>query len=184
MNHFCISTSSWVYPHLAFALTPAVLMFTGVIKIPELESERHRFGQVIGTAKVNTPWIWHAETWGQRGGFRTIFSCMNTCSVWFLFGLMLNLPRFDTYMVKAVPQCWFLGFTGWYFISQCVFSFPFFFILQAYSPIPSKKSKHDRSRSPSMDKEKQADWLQSLAASANKVHFIGLLFSLWNLLSR
>lgn len=43
------------------------------------------------------------------------------------------------------------------------------FLLQAYSPIPSKKSKHDRSRSPSMDKEKQADWLQSLAASANKV---------------
>ncbi|KAK7127720.1 hypothetical protein R3I93_020336 [Phoxinus phoxinus] len=39
---------------------------------------------------------------------------------------------------------------------------------KAYSPIPSKKSKHDRSRSPSMDKEKQADWLQSLAASANK----------------
>uniref|UniRef100_A0A8C2G9V0 Ski oncogene n=1 Tax=Cyprinus carpio TaxID=7962 RepID=A0A8C2G9V0_CYPCA len=38
----------------------------------------------------------------------------------------------------------------------------------AYSPIPSKKSKHDRSRSPSMDKEKQADWLQSLAAFANK----------------
>ncbi|KAF4107452.1 v-ski avian sarcoma viral oncogene homolog b [Onychostoma macrolepis] len=39
---------------------------------------------------------------------------------------------------------------------------------KSYSPIPSKKSKHDRSRSPSMDKEKQADWLQSLAASANK----------------
>ncbi|KAL1265804.1 hypothetical protein QQF64_003831, partial [Cirrhinus molitorella] len=39
---------------------------------------------------------------------------------------------------------------------------------KAYSPIPSKKAKHDRSRSPSMDKEKQADWLQSLAASANK----------------
>ncbi|XP_077059649.1 v-ski avian sarcoma viral oncogene homolog b isoform X2 [Siphateles boraxobius] len=39
---------------------------------------------------------------------------------------------------------------------------------KAYSPIPSKKSKHDRSRSPSVDKEKQADWLQSLAASANK----------------
>lgn len=39
---------------------------------------------------------------------------------------------------------------------------------KAYSPIPSKKSKHDRSRSPSMDKEKQADWLLSLAASANK----------------
>ncbi|XP_016393280.1 ski oncogene-like isoform X3 [Sinocyclocheilus rhinocerous] len=39
---------------------------------------------------------------------------------------------------------------------------------KAYSPIPSKKSKHDCSRSPSMDKEKQADWLQSLAASANK----------------
>uniref|UniRef100_A0A8C1E946 Ski oncogene n=2 Tax=Cyprinus carpio TaxID=7962 RepID=A0A8C1E946_CYPCA len=39
---------------------------------------------------------------------------------------------------------------------------------KAYSPIPSKKSKHDRSRSPSMDKEKQADWLQSLAAFANK----------------
>ncbi|XP_043108260.1 v-ski avian sarcoma viral oncogene homolog b [Puntigrus tetrazona] len=39
---------------------------------------------------------------------------------------------------------------------------------KAYSPIPSKKSKQDRSRSPSLDKEKQADWLQSLAASANK----------------
>ncbi|XP_067243367.1 v-ski avian sarcoma viral oncogene homolog b [Chanodichthys erythropterus] len=39
---------------------------------------------------------------------------------------------------------------------------------KAYSPIPSKKFKHDRSRSPSVDKEKQADWLQSLAASANK----------------
>ncbi|XP_059385543.1 ski oncogene-like [Carassius carassius] len=38
---------------------------------------------------------------------------------------------------------------------------------KAYSPIPSKKSKHDRSRSPSMDKAKQADWLD-LAASANK----------------
>ncbi|XP_051528787.1 ski oncogene-like isoform X1 [Myxocyprinus asiaticus] len=39
---------------------------------------------------------------------------------------------------------------------------------KAYSPIPSKKFKHDRSRSPSVDKERQADWLQSLAASANK----------------
>ncbi|XP_059394463.1 v-ski avian sarcoma viral oncogene homolog b [Carassius carassius] len=39
---------------------------------------------------------------------------------------------------------------------------------KAYSPIPSKKSKHDRSRSPSVGKEKQADWLQSLAAFANK----------------
>ncbi|XP_026131414.1 v-ski avian sarcoma viral oncogene homolog b [Carassius auratus] len=39
---------------------------------------------------------------------------------------------------------------------------------KAYSPIPSKKSKNDRSRSPSVDKEKQADWLQSLAAFANK----------------
>ncbi|XP_016337821.1 ski oncogene-like [Sinocyclocheilus anshuiensis] len=39
---------------------------------------------------------------------------------------------------------------------------------KAYSPIPSKKSKHDRSRSPSTDKAKQADWLQALAASANK----------------
>nr|XP_055040191.1 LOW QUALITY PROTEIN: v-ski avian sarcoma viral oncogene homolog b [Misgurnus anguillicaudatus] len=39
---------------------------------------------------------------------------------------------------------------------------------KAYSPIPSKKSKHDRSRSPSVDTEKQADWLQSLASSANK----------------
>ncbi|XP_050978480.1 v-ski avian sarcoma viral oncogene homolog b [Labeo rohita] len=36
---------------------------------------------------------------------------------------------------------------------------------KAYSPIPSKKAKHDHSRSPSTDKEKQADWLQSLAAS-------------------
>ncbi|XP_051531210.1 ski oncogene-like [Myxocyprinus asiaticus] len=39
---------------------------------------------------------------------------------------------------------------------------------KAYSPIPSKKFKNDHSRSPSVDKEKQADWLQSLAASANK----------------
>ncbi|NP_571013.1 v-ski avian sarcoma viral oncogene homolog b [Danio rerio] len=39
---------------------------------------------------------------------------------------------------------------------------------KAYSPIPSKKLKHDRSRSPSADREKPADWLQSLAASANK----------------
>ncbi|KAA0707671.1 Ski oncogene [Triplophysa tibetana] len=39
---------------------------------------------------------------------------------------------------------------------------------KGYSAIPSKKSKHDRSRSPSVDREKQADWLQSLAASANK----------------
>ncbi|TRY66554.1 hypothetical protein DNTS_015930 [Danionella cerebrum] len=43
-----------------------------------------------------------------------------------------------------------------------------FFLFQAYSPIPSKKSKHDRSRSPSLDKEKQADWLQSITASSNK----------------
>ncbi|XP_051967430.1 ski oncogene-like [Xyrauchen texanus] len=38
----------------------------------------------------------------------------------------------------------------------------------AYSPIPSKKLKHDQTRSPSVDKEKKADWLQPLAASANK----------------
>ncbi|XP_066529005.1 v-ski avian sarcoma viral oncogene homolog b [Hoplias malabaricus] len=40
--------------------------------------------------------------------------------------------------------------------------------ITAYSPIPSKKSKQECSRSPSEDKEKQADWLQHLAASTNK----------------
>ncbi|XP_036415585.1 v-ski avian sarcoma viral oncogene homolog b [Colossoma macropomum] len=40
--------------------------------------------------------------------------------------------------------------------------------ITAYSPIPSKKSKQERSRSPSEDKEKQADWLQYLTASTNK----------------
>lgn len=52
----------------------------------------------------------------------------------------------------------------------------FFLFSQAYSPIPSKKSKRDRSRSPTVDREKQADWLQSLAASANKVRLIGSFF--------
>ncbi|XP_062842980.1 v-ski avian sarcoma viral oncogene homolog b [Trichomycterus rosablanca] len=37
-----------------------------------------------------------------------------------------------------------------------------------YSPIPAKKSKQELLRSPSEDKEKQVEWLQSLATSANK----------------
>jgi len=57
-----------------------------------------------------------------------------------------------------------------YHLIECVC-----FMLQAYSPIPSKKSKHDRSRSPSVDKEKQADWLQTLTASANKVDLYWLV---------
>ncbi|KAI4875065.1 hypothetical protein NFI96_033364 [Prochilodus magdalenae] len=40
--------------------------------------------------------------------------------------------------------------------------------ITAYSPIPSKKSKQERSRSPAEDKEKQADWLQYLTVSTNK----------------
>lgn len=81
----------------------------------------------------------------------TLFSCMNTCSVWFLFVLVLNLPLislryllraviwFDTYMVKAVPQCWCLAFPGCYFISQTVFSFPFFLFYRRTVPFPPKK---------------------------------------------
>ncbi|KAB5537003.1 hypothetical protein PHYPO_G00113800 [Pangasianodon hypophthalmus] len=37
-----------------------------------------------------------------------------------------------------------------------------------YSPIPTKKSKQELSYSPSEDKEKQVEWLQCLATSANK----------------
>ncbi|XP_053508458.1 v-ski avian sarcoma viral oncogene homolog b [Ictalurus furcatus] len=37
-----------------------------------------------------------------------------------------------------------------------------------YSPIPNKKSKQEPSCSPSDDKEKQVEWLQCLATSANK----------------
>ncbi|KAM4612967.1 v-ski avian sarcoma viral oncogene homolog b [Polymixia lowei] len=36
------------------------------------------------------------------------------------------------------------------------------------SPVPSKRSKLDKLHSPSADKEKQPDWLQSLSKSANK----------------
>ncbi|KAM3878402.1 v-ski avian sarcoma viral oncogene homolog b [Diretmus argenteus] len=36
------------------------------------------------------------------------------------------------------------------------------------SPVPAKKSKLDKLHSPSADKEKQPDWLQSLSKSANK----------------
>ncbi|XP_038863876.1 ski oncogene-like [Salvelinus namaycush] len=39
---------------------------------------------------------------------------------------------------------------------------------RSHSPVPAKKSKLVKLRSPSADKEKQPDWLQSLSKSANK----------------
>lgn len=40
---------------------------------------------------------------------------------------------------------------------------------QSPSPIPAKRSKFDKLQSPSADKDRKPDWLQSLSKSAHKV---------------
>ncbi|KAL2091185.1 hypothetical protein ACEWY4_013448 [Coilia grayii] len=51
---------------------------------------------------------------------------------------------------------------------ECQLNAPLRCPAPAYSPAPTKRAKHDPCLSPSPAKDKQADWLQLLSASANK----------------